>query len=102
MNIDIDTISQIGGAQILEFVILTSDQKRTGATKHIIGGIEHTDFYGLAICQYKEEEGYYLFYCDSDWKELTDTWHENIKSAKDQASFEFTGLDGKWKNKNND
>lgn len=99
MKPDIETLTEIGGAQILEFVTLTLDEKRTGATKHIIGGQEQTDFYGLAICQYEGEQGYYLFYCDKDWRELTDTWHEDLESAKDQASFEFNGLEGKWKKK---
>mgnify|MGYP001603756822 CR=1 FL=1 len=99
MKPDIDILTEIGGAKILEFVTLTSANKSTGATRHIIGEQEQKEFYGLAICQYEEEDGFYLFYCDSDWKELNDTWHEDLESAKDQASFEFTGLEVKWKKK---
>ncbi len=99
MKLDIDKLEEIGGAKILEYVTLTSVNKRTDATKHIISGQEQTKFSGLAICQYEGEDGFYLFYCDSDWKDLTDTWHEDIESAKDQASFEFIGLDEKWKKK---
>lgn len=99
MKPDINKLTEIGGAKILEFVTLTSENKRTGATKHIIGGQEQTDFSGLAICQYEGDDSFYLFYCDSDWKELTDTWHEDIESAKNQASFEFIGLERKWKKK---
>ena len=31
---------------------------------------------GLAICQYDDEPGFYLFYCDDAWSEIADTWHE--------------------------
>lgn len=73
MKPDIDKLTEIGGAQILEYITLTSEQTRTGNTKHNIGGQEQTVFFGLAICQYEGENGIYLFYCDSEWKEMTDT-----------------------------
>jgi hypothetical protein len=34
--------------------------------------------YGAAICKYEAVAGYYLFYCDDNWKEYADTWHETI------------------------
>jgi hypothetical protein len=46
----------------------------------------------LAICQYDERQGYYLFYCDADWKVVTDGWHESIETAIRQAEFEYTGI----------
>jgi hypothetical protein len=48
MKLDINTLTEIGGVQILEFVRLTSEQKRTGDTKHIIGGQEQSVFFGLS------------------------------------------------------
>jgi len=99
MNPNIDTITEIGGAKILEYLTLTSEEKNTGYTKHIIEGQEQTKFDGLVICQYENEEGVYLFYCNEKWDELTDTWHEDIESAKQQASIEFEGLENKWKKK---
>ncbi len=97
MKAKIDTLTEIDGAKVLEYLRLTLNQKRTGATRHIIAGQEQTEFHGLAICQYEGDKGYYLLYCDRNWSALTDTWHEDLDSAKDQASFEFIGLEGKWK-----
>lgn len=96
MTRDIKKIDKLGGAKILLYLTLTSDQKRTENTKHIIGGKEQTEFYGLAICDYEDEPGVYLIYCDSNWSVLTDTWHESVEDAKDQASFEFVNTEGKW------
>jgi hypothetical protein len=31
----------------------------------------------------------YLFYCDDDWRCLTDTYHEGMEHAVAQAEFEF-------------
>ena len=45
----------------------------------------------LAICQYANEDGFYLFYCSPDWKTITDTWHESLEDALAQAEFEFQG-----------
>lgn len=92
----IDKLTEIAGAKILEYLTLTDKEKRTGNTTHHIVGKKHTDYHGLAICQYENEDGVYLFYCNSDWIELTDTHHEDIDSAKDQASYEFEGLENKW------
>jgi hypothetical protein len=52
--------------------------------------------YGIAICQYKLNEGYYLFYCDRKWKEFADTWHETIEDAQDQAECDYTGINNNW------
>jgi hypothetical protein len=31
----------------------------------------------------------YLFYCDPSWNVITDTWHQDVAAAIDQANFEF-------------
>ena len=51
---------------------------------------------GLAICQYPGELCFYLFGCDSDWNEITDTWHQTIEDAKKQAEFEYAGISQTW------
>lgn len=94
---NIDTTNELGGAKILKYLTLAPEQKRTGNTKHFIGGKELVEIHGLAICQYEDDSGIYLFYCDSEWNVLTDTWHETVEGAQDQASFEFEGLENKWK-----
>ena len=41
-------------------------------------------------------DGYYLFYCDADGIEQTDTWHESLEGAQDQALFEFGVEPEEW------
>jgi hypothetical protein len=38
----------------------------------------------------------YLLRLDADGEYLTDTWHETIDAAKQQASFEFGISEGDW------
>jgi hypothetical protein len=50
----------------------------------------------LAICSYEGSDGYYLFYCDSSWESVTDTYHDTIADAKDQAEFEYSNTENDW------
>jgi len=50
----------------------------------------------LAIATYPGDAGYYLFYCDADGQELTDTWHETEDDALGQAEFEFRVQPHEW------
>ncbi|MFA6247493.1 MAG: hypothetical protein WC615_11170 [Mucilaginibacter sp.] len=47
---------------------------------------------GFIICQSGNEQGYYLFSCDTNWKEFADTWHESIDDAINQAEYECNGI----------
>ena len=51
---------------------------------------------GLAICRYPGDTGYYLFYCDSEWEPITDTWHQSLEDAEHQAEFEYQGAAQTW------
>jgi hypothetical protein len=51
---------------------------------------------GLAICQYAGEEAFYLFGCDADWQNVTDTWHQTLDDAQHQAEFEYEGVSETW------
>jgi hypothetical protein len=50
---------------------------------------------GLAIGQY-EQDGFYLFGCDSEWRCVTDTRHQTLQDAKQQAEFEYEGVSQTW------
>ena len=52
--------------------------------------------YGLIIIRDDPHNYYYLFRCDNKWNDITDTWHESLEEAKDQAEFEYTGISKKW------
>ena len=64
----------------------------TGKTRHFSGNIElpKPDF--LQIVKYEDDTGYYLFYLNGSKECMTDTYHETIKNAIDQAQWEF-GVD---------
>jgi hypothetical protein len=90
---------EIGGAKILEYLILTQENSSTGHTIHLDANGEIREFYALAICQYDNDDGFYLFYCNEDWKEKTDTYHSTITEAKEQAAAEFSHVTANWSKK---
>lgn len=87
---------KLDGAKILFWTVLDHRHKSTDKTKHFINGKYQTNFHGLVIAIYEEAEGTYLFYCDSEWVVLTDTYHESVEEAKEQAEFEFEGTKSTW------
>ncbi len=46
--------------------------------------------------KYKNDVGYYLFYCDPLWQVQNDTYHDSIDDAIKQAEFEFAGTAKTW------
>ena len=49
----------------------------------------------LRIVKYGDS-GVYLYYCDEAGGEYTDTWHETIARAIEQAEFEFNVRPQEW------
>jgi hypothetical protein len=90
--------TEIGGAKVICFTKLDTRHIRTNNTEHHVSGQILQNIYGLAICKYEEEVGFYLFYCDPNWSTITDTWHETVDDAKEQAEFEFTNTLSTWEN----
>ena len=88
--------SEIGHAFVLAHTALDGRHTPTGATRHLIAGQPAPPAKGLAICQYKGEDGFYLFGCDQDWNPVTDTWHSTFDEAMAQAEFEHRGTLGTW------
>jgi hypothetical protein len=78
----------LDGARVLQIASLSRSQP-TGATRHEVDGIEVRRFAALAVAQYEGSDSVYLFYCDADWRVVTDTEHESIPAAIEQAHFEF-------------
>jgi hypothetical protein len=94
--IEIATSKEIGGATLICYLVIGKDQGNTGNTRHWVGGSLLTVVHGLAICKYVDDAGYYLFYCGPNWEVITDTFHESIGDAKEQAEFEFSNTMGAW------
>lgn len=78
----------LDGARVLQFASLARSQA-TGLTHHVVDGIPVSRFTAVAIARYDGEPGVYLFYCDDDWNVVTDTLHDDVASAVQQAHFEF-------------
>lgn len=84
----IEPPASIDGATVIAVADLRGVSP-TGRTRHVVRGDEVTHFAALAIARYDSDPGFYLFYCDSSWKTVTDTYHETVEGAKAQAEFEF-------------
>ena len=70
-------------------VVLDATHPPTGNTKHFRDGAETPSPSELRIVQYEGAPGYYLLYLNAAGQELTDTWHESVVKAKEQARWEF-------------
>jgi hypothetical protein len=78
----------LDNARVLRFADISTSPP-TGRTRHVVQGRDVTDFAALAIAQYDSDPGFYLFYCDEAWNPITDTYHETMDAAIEQAEFEF-------------
>ena len=85
----------IGGAKVLLYVSIEG-MKPIGRVEHIHIEKSVKPTVRLAICKYENEEGYYLFGCNSNWDSVTDTLHETLEDAIEQAEWEYEGLSGIW------
>ncbi len=88
---------EVGGAKAVLYTPIDERHRHTGECKQIVAGELMGAAAGLAICQYAEEEdSFYLFGCDENWETVTDTWHQSLEEAKDQAEFEYEGVSATW------
>lgn len=81
----------IGDAQVICAAPIDARHIPTGACKQIVNGVVMGPAAGVAICKYNED-GFYLFGCDSEWQVISDTWHQSIEDAISQAEFEYSGI----------
>jgi len=88
----------IGDSSVISYAVVNLSIP-TGNTQHFAGTKLLGVAYGLAICKDKSTNGYYLFYCDDQWIEFADTWHETIEDARDQADYEYAGITNNWMSK---
>lgn len=88
--------STVGEARVVCYTPLDGRHTKTGHTVHLVAGREIGDPKGLAICQYDGDDSYYLFGCNDQWASQSDTWHETLADAKEQAEFEYAGTSQTW------
>jgi hypothetical protein len=86
----------VGGARVVCYTPIDHRHRYTGNTRQVVAGVLLGPANGLAICQYDGESAFYLFGCDADWNSLSDTWHETLEDAKEQAEFEYEETSQTW------
>ena len=86
----------IGDADVVCYTPIDERHRFTGKTRQIVAGQLMGPMAALAICQYADDPGFYLFGCDTDWRSITDTYHETLKEATEQAEFEYAGVTQTW------
>ncbi len=88
--------TELDGAKILCYVLLKKEHRAMGNTRHYRDGRLVQGLSALGICRYENESGFYLFYCDNKWDVVTDTHHDTLGRAKDQAEFDYKGISDAW------
>jgi len=82
-----------GKMKLLFRIVLEPRHRQTGKTHHYGGlGQDRTlmpPAHELRIGHYEGSEGYYLLYIDGSGSELTDTYHDTIEKAMEQAELEY-------------
>ena len=86
----------IDGARVICYTPIDARHRHTGNTRQIVAGKLVGPANGLAICQYPDDHGFYLFGCDATWCSITDTWHQSLEDAQHQAEFEYVGVSSTW------
>jgi hypothetical protein len=88
--------------KFLAEVRLGPQHRPTGFTRHYYGyadgvRVEVPPPVSLRIVQYEADEPRaYLFYCDDSGEEMTDTLHDSMEEAMDQAEAEFGVQRHEW------
>ena len=81
---------------IIRQIRLGQKHQQTGRTRHLHGTQELPPPAFLQVVQYSEDPGFYLLYFDSTGHELTDTYHETLEGALEQALWEFGVEPTEW------
>lgn len=81
---------------IIKQVFLSSAHTRTGKTRHYLGEDELPASKMLKIVKYEDENGFYLIHFDADGKEMTDTFHDTLDDAMEQAEWEYQVKPDEW------
>ena len=86
----------LGGAAVICFTPIDDRHRHTGNCRQIVAGVLQGPAAGLAICRNEDEDCFYLFGCDASWNNVTDTWHQTLDEALEQAEFEYEGVCKTW------
>ena len=86
----------INGAHVISWSVLDGRHVATGSCRQTIEGEKRSPYAGVAIGRRPNDPMTYLFFCDAQWKPVTDTYHHNTSRAKEEAEREFSGISKTW------
>lgn len=81
---------------VLYSVTLADENRPTGKTIHRQGCNELPPPQQLLIVRYPDVDGVYLLYMDEHKSEQTDTFHDDVQGAMEQAEWEFGVSRSQW------
>jgi len=81
---------------VIRWSVIDERHRPTSSCQQVVDGELQGPAAGLAICRHDDEEACYLFGCDEEWNAVTDTWHETLEKALQQAEFEYEGVSETW------
>lgn len=81
-------------AQRLFHVRVGAASKGSGGTRHVKGSSVLQRPTSLEIV--RDDSGYFLYYLDEANRPQTDTWHDSLDAAFEQARFEFGISPADW------
>ena len=81
---------------VIRQIRLGPNHQTTGKTRHFHGEKLLPVPAFLQVVQYAEDPGFYLLYLDQNGQELTDTYHETLAGAFEQARWEFSVESTEW------
>ncbi len=82
--------------QILRRIRLGPAHQPTGATRHYWGNIELPPPHELQIVRYPGDKGFYLLHLDENGEWQSDTYHDTLEDALEQAWREFRVRPEEW------
>lgn len=82
--------------RVIKRIFLKEKNIPTGKTVHYFGQSELPAPFSLEIIQYFDDDGYYLFYLNEKGEVQTDTYHDSLEGAIEQAKWEFKISENDW------
>jgi hypothetical protein len=89
---------QIGGFRVVEYGYLPQPILPAGYVPPPDGRPPLRPVQNLAICTADGVEGYYLLYCDPDWRRVTYEFNETLEYTKRSPLIEFGQDVAVWHN----
>ncbi len=90
------TLQPIHDERIIAHVSLEPKHIVTHQVRHYRNGLLLGKPNALKIIQFPEDPGFYLIYIDNEGSEMTDTYHDTLPDALEQAWFEFQVDKSDW------